>query len=177
MNQSQTNFYRWLVEKKGIDPDEIEYQSGATPDFICGDEEWDVKKLYGNRILLYSENQVGYIEYGGDNSHLVIMPESPTDSTPLFIIPCVELFVEAETIFNDLEEWCVRDRIPPRLRYERLSIEPQGIREKINIYFKDRRTLAKIDEKVERGEYRNRSHAVESIIRGHFSVGDYSGPF
>lgn len=179
MNQSETNFYKWLVEKEGYSADEIEFHPKTSPNFTFKDREWEVKKLYGGKILLFSEDQVDYIENGGGDSYIAITPENPNaDTEPLFILPCTEISIDEEPLFKDLEEWCVRNKVPEDLKYRPFSIRPPENRgDKIILYIKEDEVVNELDKMVERGDFKSRSHAIRTILKEHLDIEKFSEPF
>jgi len=172
MNQSESNFYRWLVDEKGYEEEDISYSYNATPDFSCGRKEWEVKKLYGNMIIARSKDQLEYFDKGKEESFLVIMPENPrTDKEPLFMIPCESVLSSEGKRFEALEEYCLRETVPHTLRYRNFTISRAQIERenKVTLYLKEYQ-IKKIREMVERdSKLSSFSQAVRWIINKHFS--------
>jgi hypothetical protein len=54
MNKSELEAKRWLVRNKGLREDEI-VKSKGTPDFLTPIGGFEVKKLYGDKIIFYSD--------------------------------------------------------------------------------------------------------------------------
>jgi len=169
MNMSETNFYSWLI-RQGYDSSEITYQASKTPDFIGSDKNWEVKKLYGNQIMIRSKVQADFVEDGGEKDFIAIMPENPKeDKDPVAIVPCSELRVDGTYKVKDLERWNLTGEISLTHIYPQLRIKPtfkydKG--ERISVYFKDEDLLGWIEEQVDKGKYRNLSHAVEKAVEG-----------
>jgi len=172
MNQSESNFYRWLVEEKEYKEENISFNYNTTPDFTCGREEWEVKKLYGNSIIARSEAQLEYFDKGGEESFLVIMPENPrVDREPLFMIPCESVLPNEGKRFEALEEYCLRETVPHTLRYRSFSISRAqiGRENKVTIYL-DEEQIRKVKRMVEKdSKLSSFSEAVRWIINKHFS--------
>jgi len=169
MNMSETNFYSWLI-RQGYDSSEITYQASETPDFIGSDARWEVKKLYGNQIMVRSKIQADFIEDGGEKDFIVIMPENPKeDKNPIAIVPCSELRVDGTYKTKDLEKWSPTGEISLTHIYPRLWIKPifeYDVGERIHVYFKNEDLVKWLREQVERGKYRNLSHAIEKAVEG-----------
>lgn len=53
LTKSEEVVKSWLIEEKGFDSKEIFHNSKVTPDFKCGGEEYEAKKIYGNKLIFY----------------------------------------------------------------------------------------------------------------------------
>lgn len=62
LNQSETTAFEWLKSEKGYSEDDIQRQSNKqTPDFICEDYAYEVKRPRGGTLVVH-ERQVSQIE-------------------------------------------------------------------------------------------------------------------
>jgi len=166
MNISEANFYSWLI-RQGYDPSEITCQASETPDFIGPDARWEVKKLYGNQILIRSRVQMDFIDEGGEEDFVAVMPENPReDENPIVIIPCSEITVGEAYRTKDLEKWSPTGEIALTHFFPQLKINPifKNKGKRIHAYLKNGDLLDWFEEQVDKGRYRNLSHAVEKAL-------------
>lgn len=165
MNQSESNFYRWLLNNEEIDPDSMEYQSRGTPDFIGKEKGWEVKKLYRNSIVLHSDKQADYVRREDKNTYIVIMPENPNDdSEPLFIIPCSALSLDESPRFSELEEYSVREDLPSKFRYRNLKIKRAYGKKKSMTIWLEEDTIEKLEKLREEKIISSIGHGVRRAL-------------
>lgn len=92
MNQSVVNFYTYLTQQEDVDPAEVETEPDGPAHLKVGTTRYLVEKLYGDSIILHSDSPGVFIEDGGANDRLVIMPEDPDSETiPISNIPLDEV--------------------------------------------------------------------------------------
>lgn len=166
MNTSEANFFRWLIEERGYKPSDIKYNDSDTPDFSGKRKRWEVKKLYGNKIMLYSEKQAAYIEEGANGDFVVLMPKDPrSDNKPVMIIPCSKLKVNDRIHIKKLKKYNLRDRLISEAHpYPYLFVKAVFGRtggDKFSVYIKDDKLIEWTQEKVKEGYFRSISHAFE----------------
>lgn len=70
MNVSERLVYEWLINEKKYKPNEIRYQRGSSPDFMCEDGKgYEAKRLNGNSIT-FSPPQIDNLKK--NNSIIVV---------------------------------------------------------------------------------------------------------
>lgn len=74
MNQTETLAYQYLTEWEGYDEEDI-VRAGPhqSPDFICPDDGYEVKRKNGNK-LIFTENQIE--KFGDGDPMILVMSES-----------------------------------------------------------------------------------------------------
>lgn len=164
MNQSETNFYTWLLNQ-GYKADQIRYNSKTTPDFIGHKKRWEVKKKYDNMIILYSQEQVDFIEQGGENDFLVVMPNEPSkDKLPLSIMPCnIIKSVDDRISFKVVEKYSPRKELTHW--FPHLVFNVSGVGKSHHVYIRDKELEKWVESKIRESRFRTWSHAVEVALK------------
>ncbi len=81
-NKSEQVAVRWLVANKGLREEDI-VKSKGTPDFLTPIGGFEVKKLYGNKIIFYS-NQIEELKRFPNVTILVVDGDSKLKKEALF---------------------------------------------------------------------------------------------
>lgn len=83
LNQTEQRAWEWLVEEKGYDPDEIVRDSPQqSPDFICPDESYEVKRPSSKYKFVVSERQSRIFEE--QDPLIVVMHERDDEPQEVF---------------------------------------------------------------------------------------------
>lgn len=162
MNISEQNFFWWLTEQR-LSPEKIEYTDKKDTTFVTPENEYIVKKLYGDKIILRSTREEKAIRNENESRKLVIMPESPKeDSNPVSIVPVSEIDVDNDIPQNIVGIFSTDNGEVPRsdiqiaktYTYQRVSMKlPDNI-------------IDKVDKRVRRSDkFDSRQEFLQNAVR------------
>jgi len=87
MNKTEEKALNWILAKENIPREGVIYQASRSPDFLLPDgRSYEVKRLYGNQIMLYRKQYEALRQY--KDCKIIVFGEG---DSPVTIIPLVEI--------------------------------------------------------------------------------------
>ena len=148
MNKTEKKAFDWFL-KEGIPENVIVFQYRKNPDFIFTDREvkYEVKRLYGKKILLRKHQHEILQELDGDIFYLVFKDEL---EEPVAKIPVSEVKTGDERCRGVLIHWV---EVP-----EKETIITRAI------FSLPEEHIGWIDKKVKEGKFKDRNHAIRIAV-------------
>ena len=145
MTKTERKAYQWLL-KQGVPKDAIVYQHRQSPDFVFTDrqDKYEVKRLYGKKILLRALQHEALLVTHGKVNYLVF---SDKLDNPVAMIPVTDIKVGDERCKGVLLHWV-------KLDTEKLTI---------SVTLKEEQ-MKWLDKQVKQGTFPSRDHGIQVAI-------------